>query len=1795
MSAPRARLAGLPALIVVCVCLAPAGALRAGDQHPTVTHVDAALDEALGRALRLEREGRLREAAGEFIKARALVAERRRSSPEKRYVLRVSEDLDWGIERAIAARIERLPREALQAYLLAVEPRAKAVLTAARRGRDLDMLEALVKRYPLAPSGLQGLSLLGDWAFERGELSRAAAAWSERSRRLARMAEGSADAGSDAKPDKRRRAEASAELAKAATALALIKDEDGLTWLRSCHESWLAGVPLPPSLARAGSGSGPEVAPETPEATPALAEAAAVPFPARRSRRVEIAGAELDATLAESLREAGQALPRLYEPVVEPAARFGQTHMILADSKTVRRYRFGGEPRELWSFTVATPDSVPERLEALVFRPAIEGDRVFATLNQNRPARRVKKAPVPAKPAEGEPAPDPQDEEDKPKNNDPDAGFEFVQPPNWRIVALQRETGRLLWDVAAGDRFARFARSAEWISSPTVSGGAVYVTLTLRENALRSLVMRISAESGEIEWIADLASRSPENHRGLAAIGGAPVVLGGRVYVATGLGVIAALNAAAGELEWVYHYPVHPIRSQAMIVDEARRARPGPVAILRGAGVVVAAPADGPYIHGLRLATGEPVWQTSRRGARDVVIDGGDVLLVGDRVTAISGDSGVLLREGPELPSAPVARPLRTADGLLVSTDDAILRLDRATLAPVARFEAEAGGAGALAKLDKTRLVSVSARHFEIYWSAARTKRTFDRPGGAERGVELGHMALARGDHEGAIRAFELALGSSAASADPVLQVRLLEGLARARIATARTHLKAMDGAAGDDAVAADRHLATAAASTLKLVEVMTRLRVKVGRMRNPRRAELEAQLVTLQRDVADRLAQSPDEGRRRLAITLLQNLLDRPADLEIDGENGVRISARQDAERRQRRLIEKSGRAIYKDQEELAASLAKTARSRGTRAAMLAVIRRFPVSRAAVDLRFELARFYRKQQLHVLGSEALEEFLATAPQDERVPEALAMLADMLHRRGRDREAAEVLARLVEKHGDAAVRDTEDRPISVARFAAALRARLRVLSEPEAANRALCLRDVHEPIKMLFRTESDLDGSSTSALDVGPFVPADQLFLMRGSTIESRLVDGGLVQWRRHGLDPITPERPARLLPGRLLIPSRHRLLALDPLSGRTLWEFAPIPSADPADPVTSLTAFATDGQAAYVLDRNRVLHALDLDGKTLWKHREAGRVSGAVLAREGRVVLPIQEPAALVVMDAGSGKETARIVLSRDLRSTWLARPALVPGRAVAALSGRRLVGVDLEKSVVTYRRTLMDLGEITGLEISTDESSALVLGRQQLADRASLVCVDIARGRLNWSDDGRGLVGGRLRRGSKAKIDVIQPGDGVVYTVRRRSLQVNEVWCQDLATGRRRWIWDAPRGQGPKALIETPGLLLVPYGGRLTGCSLSVLARGAGKTLDTLKFPGRRIVDARTVAGAVVVLSDHGQFAFGHLDSRQVEAELVEMLELMQTNRAAHPVLRALLADRLQKLGRLDSAVGLLTDGILAEGLEREDYDRLSAKLAAVLEQRIEDRRPALRIRKLTRPADIDGELSDWWRSSSAVELRGPVHVRTIQPEPGADPGVWKGQEDLSATIYMAWDERNFYFAIDVCDTDLRPYDSEADTWIGDCLLMAIDPMNNGGLWYSRDDLLLSLALTRPRKKKDEDKKNQQGQDKKDEDRKRPDGKYFVKRKEDNSGAVYECKVPWSMFQEKGREIDLSKGPPRGFEFGFNIVLTDDDGERGRDGKPRGALKALTWTPGVRLHSRKSRLWQGFFPEYFGKVRLD
>jgi hypothetical protein len=197
-----------------------------------------------------------------------------------------------------------------------------------------------------------------------------------------------------------------------------------------------------------------------------------------------------------------------------------------------------------------------------------------------------------------------------------------------------------------------------------------------------------------------------------------------------------------------------------------------------------------------------------------------------------------------------------------------------------------------------------------------------------------------------------------------------------------------------------------------------------------------------------------------------------------------------------------------------------------------------------------------------------------------------------------------------------------------------------------------------------------------------------------------------------------------------------------------------------------------------------------------------------------------------------------------------------------------------------------------------------------------------------------------------------------------------------------------------------------------------------------------------------------------------------------------------------------------------------------------------------------------------------------------------PGQKAEIWVGEEDLSATLYSSWDDEYFYFALDVEDTQIFPYVKEAEVWKGDCLVIGIDPLGNGGFHQSADDQLMTLALTVPKRKppgkeggKDED------EDEGEEGRK-PRGFFSVKKKTDDSGAIYEIALPWSSMGSS-REHQFEK-PRKGKRFGLSLLLIDDD-------TGQGSTKTLSLTPCHLLPRDPSRIWRYLIPEYFPKVTLE
>lgn len=125
---------------------------------------------------------------------------------------------------------------------------------------------------------------------------------------------------------------------------------------------------------------------------------------------------------------------------------------------------------------------------------------------------------------------------------------------------------------------------------------------------------------------------------------------GGRVYLNTQAGVVAAVNAADGRLLWLVKYPRAPVRTgNPDHIDQHLFRDLTPAVAYKD--LLLVAPADSDRIFALEAATGQLAWSLPPGEAADAVhLLGaqGDVLLAsGDRLYWIDANSGRLLTQFP--------------------------------------------------------------------------------------------------------------------------------------------------------------------------------------------------------------------------------------------------------------------------------------------------------------------------------------------------------------------------------------------------------------------------------------------------------------------------------------------------------------------------------------------------------------------------------------------------------------------------------------------------------------------------------------------------------------------------------------------------------------------------------------------------------------------------------------------------------------------------------------------------------------------------------------------------------------------------------------------------------------------------------------------------------------------------------------------------------------------------------------------------------------------------------------------
>ncbi len=1456
---------------------------------------------------------------------------------------------------------------------------------------------------------------------------------------------------------------------------------------------------------------------------------------ARKLRSVLGHTVELDVTLATRYASSGLARPLPSLPA------FVSDQAYIADNKSLSLIDLASG-QIAWTVDRSLETSQPTRLFDVLARPAIVGDLVVFSVDLGVPPERIVAAPV-----EGE----------------EDAEEEFVLNPraNHRLVAVERDGGKVVWDTGEDEEGgAALAREAIALSAPLVIGDRVFVTATVSKSDLQSHLVAFDLRTGKIAFRTFLCSTSPDNYLRIAATASPPVQAGGLILCQTNLGLVAAIDPDDGHFVWANRYRVYPRRAQSDYIEAGRRfALTEPV--VDGDAAYVG-PRDANWLYALDTATGEVRWRFPRDGARRVLgTHGDDLIVAGDRVLSIDRRSGALRSRSPELGEGGIAASgVIVGDRILVPTATGIVEVDARTLAIGGRYWFEDPGAelGHLAVVEgqgrSPRLVSVAAGRLHVYEDAA----SVDAAGGPFADLRLGEVGVRRGNHKSAVGRLEKALvGGQLGPAQADRAHRLIvEASLRAAEQTG------VGGELAELGWACKRVFAN-----------------RPSPAEHVRARQLFGEALVAAGDGVD-------------AARQFQAILD---DARLRGEfialpTGAVVRASAYARGRLTTVIADFGREAYAEQDRAASELVQDALRTGTKTSLEELLRRFPVSVNAPRARLLLAQHYEEKGLVSAATPLLEDYLADdAPElGEEAAGVLVRLVEAYEAMRRMRAARRVLDELLERFPDSRVTHGEG-DITVVDY---VRAKLGRAEYMHADGDSIS--SIQLPLDRLWRTSTDLLGTDSEV--VVPLRRSERertLLIRRGMDLEARDLASGTFLWQRAKVGRVGRRRAPGYAAGRLFLPERRKVAAIDSLAGTIDFAIELAPEAapddedgndegdvDPAVPFGPGPRVGPDPVHAVGYSEDHVvvltgwneLRGYDAsNGEELWRRPFAARLSGDVMVRGDRAVVATRQPARVIGVDLATGEVAYTTDFGeQDLTSTPVED---ANGTIYLVIAGRVVVAVEGANGEKRWERELpyfvRDVRTVPG-------GDSVVAVGPSVPGQPPFVVLRTEDGRPFW--EGEAPATGRVER--------VFVGPERLYAL--QSLGTNfTLHAHELRTGKLLWKWQAPNGQAALDLFETPDHLLLPRTDADGSAAVCIVEKRGGGLENVLKVPGRRLHSASVVGGVFVLLTDRGDFGLGKVDKDRTWAEVVDLAAQLEAT-PDDAELRARLADRYFKLGEIDRAVGTLDDGILSEQIGLRDYGMLYGQLAGMKEEQAENEMMSLEVPRLARPPEIDGELNDEWVRWSHVDLHGPTRVALIQRDRGEETAVWRGDEDLSGRVFFGYDERALYFAVDIRDMNLRPYDSEADTWVGDCLLIALDPRNDGGYWFARDDTLLSLALTLPRKKKKDEDEEGEG-----EDENKPKGKYFVKRKDDGTGAIYEAEIPWSVLASNGAKVP----PPArlsGFTFGFNLVVTDDDGDRDGQGVERGATKYLAITPGILLHKRKDRLWQGFIPEHFPRITL-
>jgi|GEM_PF-1203649 len=962
----------------------------------------------------------------------------------------------------------------------------------------------------------------------------------------------------------------------------------------------------------------------------------------------------------------------------------------------------------------------------------------------------------------------------------------------------------------------------------------------------------------------------------------------GTLYYQTNLGAVAAIDASDGRIRWLATYP-RATGAAGTAAGEARDLNPAVVAD----GRVFVAPRDSDALFAFDALTGRLLWKTD-----------------------------------PNTPINDIAHLLGVASGHLVATGNHVYLFDAATGRLTRRWpENPAGltgqGRGLLAG-NRVYWPTQSQIHVLSITTGLRDQPPIElakmfQTGGGNLAVGDGFLAVAQQDalvlycqNRRVIQRYRQILAER--PADPAACYRLAQALEReGQTDEARAFYRQTIAAAGSSDLIDGRPLAEEARDRLY------RLAMRLGEARSSagafaeaaewfEEARTEAHKPQDRLTALFRLADVHNAGNRpEDAVTALQTALADPQlrDLQVNLEGGRIVRADALVVRRLQDLIKTHGPEVYARSNQVAQALVERGRRDRDPRLLERVEREFPVAQALPEALLSLARLREAADQPSEAALAYKRLLDLADAIDPPLRAQALWGlGQAYQAQRLWVSARDVYRRIEREFATVVLTDPDRAQATPDAAQVTLGQLvsRALQAPEFRGVADFDPDRRPdwPLQRVWERAWRADWAADSSPREGDEMSALPYPLVTVGRLSSRRTPRLLLTQGRQvrAVDPADGSIiwSARLdgraewsgsLPDRIVVATRNRVWAFDPLNGQTAWVWpappdpldAENPAADPSvvgnesvnpfrpnvgipglpagddDPdrrLSPLEQFRVLGDRVLVLRGNSELVALEgANGRPVWSYLHArGRLHNRFLAHassswldrpqedgsleaRGFVLLQIRQPNAIVALDAATGRLLAEMEQAADA-ALWERDPIFLGGGKVGVVADRRTIQVfDLERRGPLWSRAVSNtLPNLSPPLLVGDASALVVLINGRILDR-----LDPLTGERLWAEP---VPLGEENLGERP--DAILIRDNAILTVNQGLLQSHRIsdgglnWKKRLHGAEEGWNL-APLDQGVAVYPDPQRVAARRFVGDFLPITLHRL--DDGRLLQRLVFP--------------------------------------------------------------------------------------------------------------------------------------------------------------------------------------------------------------------------------------------------------------------------------------------------------------------------------------------------------------------